>query len=104
MNEKNQEIIALNDDAGESFLGVVFMVYDYESGSYDGNGTALYKNQAGKWGVEYLGHCSCYGPFDSFDANDAKFNTLDEVLENASKEFGKELLPLIAKARERGYA
>ena len=46
-----------------------WLVYWYEDGGYDGSGEAV---ALGKDGLLYgfnLGHCSCYGPFDSWDYN-----------------------------------
>lgn len=61
------EVIHLQDDPGEPYgsesVGVLWIVTDYESGSWDGSGTAIGfdgKNLL-SWG---LGHCSCNGPFD----------------------------------------
>lgn len=44
--------------------GVKWIVYWYESGSYDGSGSAYCKFETGEYGFLGLGHCSCYGPFD----------------------------------------
>jgi len=38
-----------------------WLVYWYQTGSYDGDGVAAYKRD-GKFGWANLGHCSCYGP------------------------------------------
>lgn len=38
-----------------------WLVYWYQSGSYEGDGVAAYKKD-GKFGWANLGHCSCYGP------------------------------------------
>ena len=43
----------------------VWVVYDYEDGCYDGNGTAVGLNKDdGMLYVKNLGHCSCYGPME----------------------------------------
>lgn len=56
------------DELGEwdlkEFPEAEYLVYYYESGSYDGSGTALAKTD-GKFYSYNLGHCSCYGPLES---------------------------------------
>lgn len=46
--------------------GFRFIITDYQSGSYEGDGTAVmllkYKDELH---IKSLGHCSCYGPFDN---------------------------------------
>lgn len=46
-------------------VGVEFVVYWYEAGSYEGSGTAYLKDSTGNWWTRSLGHCSCYDPWDS---------------------------------------
>lgn len=59
------------DDLGEydekdlDAVGVVECWYSYAVGSYDGSGLAITKSEDGKYGVEYLSHCSCHGPCDN---------------------------------------
>ena len=51
------------DEGNEEF---VWLVYDYEGGSWEGSGEAV---ALGKDGLLYswnLGHCSCYGPADEW--------------------------------------
>ena len=50
-----------NDDEG-----FVWLVYYYESGYYDGSGEAVALAKDGKLHCFNLGHCSCYGPMDSW--------------------------------------
>ena len=53
-----------------------WVVYSYESGCYDGSGVAVWK-VGDKFGMQNLGHCSCYGPME--DANMATM-PLEELL------------------------
>jgi hypothetical protein len=41
------------------------IVYWYEYEDYSGHGVAAYLDNKGKWHVDGLGHCSCYGAFDN---------------------------------------
>jgi hypothetical protein len=40
------------------------VVYWYQSGSYDGSGTAVIVDEDNNYHEIDLGHCSCYGPLD----------------------------------------
>lgn len=42
-------------------------IYDYETGHYDGSGTAYAGNSKGRFWSTSLGHCSCYGPLEDDD-------------------------------------
>lgn len=42
--------------------GTETVLYWYESGSYEGSGTAYARTAGGRFYTLYLGHCSCYGP------------------------------------------
>ncbi len=55
----------------------------YETGCYDGMGYALVRSPEGKYTLTNLGHCSCYGPFDSFAYEGL---TLDDVLQKLDKD------------------
>lgn len=45
-----------------------WIVYDYQDGGYDGSGVAVaYKEENGLLYIKNLGHCSCYGPMDSWE-------------------------------------
>jgi hypothetical protein len=45
--------------------GFVWLIHSYVSGDYEGHGEAVALQEDGKIRVWYLGHCSCYGPFES---------------------------------------
>jgi len=58
--------IALGDQYDGDFGDdVVWCVYDYTSGSYDGYGSAYYKTVDNQYYSMTLGHCSCFGPWDN---------------------------------------
>jgi hypothetical protein len=69
----------LGDDADEGIPddNVEWVVYFYEYGCYDGSGVAVWK-VGDKFGMQCLGHCSCYGPMN--DARKATMS-LEELLE-----------------------
>ncbi len=74
--------------------------YIYYEGSYDGYGDMLILSKD-KWYVHSFSHCSCNGPLDDFKL-DRGYDTLDEVLTFSSKEYQKDLQPLINAAIEAG--
>lgn len=47
----------------------VWFVYWYEGGDYDGFGEAIALDKEGRLQYSDLGHCSCYGPMESFPSN-----------------------------------
>ncbi len=50
-----------------------WVVYWYEDGGYDGSGNAVGYNKDDQCLYSYdMGHCSCYGPFDSWGSNQTK--------------------------------
>lgn len=57
LNEWDLEIIPAD---------VELFVYYYEIDYYEGSGVAIFKRND-KYGLHYLGHCSCYGPMEDFD-------------------------------------
>ena len=52
--------------------------YWYTTGSYEGAGWILTRNEDGLYTLHCASHCSCYGPCDHFSDKDA--TTLDELL------------------------
>lgn len=79
--------------------GADAVVYWYGRGSYEGTGVALVRN-GGKWVVEYLGHCSCYGPFENFDEHSfAAAKPLDELAVGMTKDRADETRELFEQAR-----
>lgn len=65
-------------------LGAEYFVYNYQSGSYDGTGWAIWKIDDDKFGYTYLGHCSCNGPVE--DLNSIPYS-LSEIKEIADKHY-----------------
>jgi len=55
----------LSDYDWDGINNVEWAVYAYEIGSWEGSGIMFYKLKDGNYGVENLGHCSCYGPLDA---------------------------------------
>jgi hypothetical protein len=91
----------IKDMDGES---LDFVVYWYESGSYEGDGEAVgYSKEENVLYVKGLGHCSCYGPMDGgiksgvkvtpFDFFSHKENVHSLDTKDCIKDKVKELLP-----------
>ena len=85
----DMKMIVLKETAyGDEIIlgcGIDFIVYHYESGSYEGDGYALYYMDD-HWYMYNMGHCSCYGPFDSFPEDSVKFTTLKKAKEKLLKD------------------
>jgi hypothetical protein len=47
-----------------------WMVVWYENGGYDGSGEAMALGKDGHLYYQNLGHCSCYGPMESWPQQD----------------------------------
>lgn len=80
-------------------------IYTYGTGSYEGDGDLLLMKD-GFWMFKSLSHCSCYGPVEE-PINlkkdfDRAYTSLDELSESVSKEYFKDLKPLMDKAKELG--
>ena len=76
------KLLVLNETAYDEGrledFGIQFAIYYYESEPYSGLGQCLaYKDK--KWYTHDLGHCSCYGPFDSFSLK-KPFDTLKRAV------------------------
>ena len=54
-----------------------WVVYSYESGCYEGSGTAIGFNADAKLILVSLGHCSCYGPMEDFGGHEIDPSILD---------------------------
>jgi hypothetical protein len=61
----------------ERFLWVV---YWYESGSYEGDGEAVALHTDGTLHTFSLSHCSCYGPFEDWGNSTSKGMTIKEFM------------------------
>ena len=77
----------------ETLKDADWIVYNYQTGSYEGDGVAIHKKN-GKYYQSGIGHCSCYGPEDGIK-EDEGFNSLEELTKKCSESLNKELLPLI---------
>jgi hypothetical protein len=62
----------------------IWVVTEYESYTYEGNGDAVAKHKNGELHYYNLGHCSCYGPFENgFDLfNINEDNVLSPTVSN----------------------
>jgi hypothetical protein len=59
-----------------------WIVYWYENGGYDGNGEAVALGKDDdKLYCKNLGHCSCYGPMDSWETG-CTMMSVDEFLKD----------------------
>ncbi len=78
-----------------------WIVYEYENYGYEGDGTAVaYKESDGLLYCKGLGHCSCYGPMDSWETSASKVS-VEEYLrdkEDIFEEDGKDVIK--SKVRE----
>lgn len=82
------KIIRLNetcyDEGVLGDLGIQFAIYHYTDDGYSGHGVCLsYKDT--KWYIKDLGHCSCYGPFDSFNLK-KPYDTLKRAIRGLGKD------------------
>ena len=86
------KVFDLNEVADLAFpSGAEWCVYWYETGSYDGSGTAYAGNSDGEYWMTTLGHCSCYGPcddekqWDKIDLSELKMHLIGDSQGFASK-------------------
>ena len=82
------KMFVLNEDAGLDGVlpdGAEWCVQWYETGSYEGHGTAYAGNSKGEYWTTGLGHCSCYGPcddvsqWDKITLSDLKMHLIGET-------------------------
>lgn len=76
---------------------VVFVVYWYGAGDYEGAGHMLFSTDGMRWSDADLGHCSCHGPMESLFASDPR--TLDDLVEAYTEEAYRDVKPLIEAIR-----
>lgn len=94
-----------NGSINEREKDLVFVVYSYEAGYYDGTGQAVSFDGEFLW-LAYLGHCSCYGPCDG-GLKDEKY-TIEEFFTKSTSVHDTEVYPTIMDKvrevlREMGY-
>lgn len=77
----------------------VWLVYDYEYGYYEGNGTAYALRKDGKLFEFSLSHCSCYGPEDDFPNNGDEVS-IKSVLKPIESAIDERSNPIVDKLRE----
>lgn len=91
-------------DLGYLDKQILWIVYDYECGAYEGSGTAIAFFKDGTPKVGDLGHCSCFGPLENpnwrdiffIDLMKAPTNALDEI---APASVVSKVLELVGGAR-----
>ena len=54
-----------------------YLIYNYEIGCWEGDGTAVLKDNNGKFILIGLGHCSCFGPLE--ECNPKCIYSLEEI-------------------------
>jgi hypothetical protein len=59
-----ERITHLDEDPSVPSDELLWLVTDYKSGDYDGEGRALGRRATGEFVEWDLSHCSCYGPFE----------------------------------------
>jgi hypothetical protein len=58
-----------------------WVVYEYENYGYEGGGHAVAMDHEGTLYCKDLGHCSCYGPLDSWETGCTKMS-VEEFLKD----------------------
>ena len=87
-------ILALNDELyyHEDLPEHDNFVYYYESGSYEGDGFAVW-NLGDKFYYGELSHCSCFGPTDSLDNTEPyTLEEMERIVKNYTRENGPQVL------------
>lgn len=71
--------------------------YYYWSGCYEGGGYAIARDKDDKWYQADLGHCSCYGPEDSFHGSIGYggYDSLEALWKDVTDEVREKLKPLL---------
>lgn len=76
-----------------------YLIYNYKTGYWEGDGAAVLKDNNGKFMLIDLGHCSCYGPLEGRDPK--CIYSLDEIIKLLNKrcrdEYDGEYVKDIAK-------
>ncbi len=76
------------------------VAYWYGTGSYEGTGYAIIQHEDGKWDQDYLGHCSCYGPFEHYHRKGV-YNTLSELVATFSDELKRDTKGIVEAIKEQ---
>lgn len=105
------KVIHLNEEAyyypDDMFKDADLMVTDYETQPYEGSGDALVLRK-NKVEYYYLGHCSCYGPFENGSAEIVSLeefkNQNSEVTNRWSDKLAKIFLEEIEKLSVISYS
>lgn len=70
-------------------------VYKYGYESYEGHGFAAWRKD-GKYFYHEMGHCSCNGPWEDFNASKNVEVTLEQLKEIAEKSYGTDANEVVA--------
>ena len=83
-------------------IAVDVLIYAYHNGGYDGHGVAVYLDNKGKWHLDEISHCSCYGALDEgFNKIGYTKDQLTELLKKrASEDWKKDDYKAVLKALE----
>jgi hypothetical protein len=95
------EVSSLGDGDLSELGEYDYCVYWYTYADWEGSGEIIVKQNGGFY-LASLGHCSCYGPLDSYQTdgkNKTRYNTIDELAAACSKEYRSQLQTLIDSAR-----
>lgn len=69
-------------------VAVEQLIYAYHDGGYDGYGVAVYLDNKGKWHLDEISHCSCYGALDEgFNKIGYTKDQLIELLNKRASEY-----------------
>ena len=80
---------------------VLFVVYWYGSGHYEGVGHMLYSTDGMRWCDVDLGHCSCYGPMDGSSHGPPR--TLEDLKEAYTVAAFRDVAPLFEAIRTHNW-
>jgi hypothetical protein len=81
--------------------GLMFVVYWYGAGSYEGAGHMLFSTDGMRWSDADLGHCSCHGPIEELYGSDAR--TLQDLEEAYTEEAYRDVKPLFEAIRSHNW-
>ena len=85
------------DDLSKISDQVMFVVYWYGAGSYEGAGHMLFSTDGMRWSDADLGHCSCHGPLEGPFGSEPR--TLQDLEEAYTEEAFRDVKPLFEAIR-----
>jgi len=81
---------------------VMFVVYWYGAGSYEGAGHMLFSTDGMRWSDADLGHCSCHGPLE-YAYTGSSPRTLQDLEEAYTEEAYRDVKPLFDAIRSHHW-